>query len=107
MNSVTLIGRLTRDPELAGEGDRTVTRLRVAYDQFGKDRTGYVDVAAFGELGSNAAKYLNAGRQVAVTGRLRWRQWKDADQKGREALSIEAVSIDFLGKPERQNDQAA
>jgi single-strand DNA-binding protein len=100
MNSVNIVGRLTRDPEVKQAGEKPVTQLRIAYDQFGG--TGYVDVAVFGKAGENSAHYLGKGRQVAVTGELRWREWQPegVDVK-RQAHQIVASRIDFLGpKPE-------
>lgn len=108
MNSVNIVGRLTRDPEVKQAGDNSVTQLRLAYDQY--RGTGYVDVACFGKLGDTAAKYLTKGRQVAVSGELRWREWtpEGTDVK-RHAHSIVASRVDFLAKPNGKptDEQAA
>jgi single-strand DNA-binding protein len=98
MNSVCIVGRLTRDPEVRDAGDKPVTQLRIAYDQYGG--TGYVDVAVFGKAGENSAQYLSKGRQVAVTGELRWREWQpEGTDIKRQAHSIVASRVDFLAKP--------
>src|SRR5205807_1001904 len=64
-----------------------------------EDRPNYFDVTVFGGQAENCARYLNKGRQVAIDGRLEWREWKDADGKHREAVSIVAESVQFLGAP--------
>lgn len=100
MNSVNLIGRLTRDPELrTTAGGTSVCKLRVAYDQ-GKNNSGYVDVAVFSKAGENCAEYLVKGQEVAISARLQWREW-DADNGSgkRQALELVAHRVDFLRKP--------
>lgn len=100
MNSVNLIGRLTRDPELrATAGGTSVCKLRVAFDQ-GRDNTGYVDVTVFKDTAEHCAEYLVKGQEVAISARLQWREW-DADNGSgkRQAHELIAQRVDFLRKP--------
>ena len=104
LNSVTISGNLTRDPELrqVGANGTTVCDLRVAVNAREKqggewiDRPNYFDVAVWGKQGENAANFLEKGRPVAVTGELRWREWTAEDDTKRQAVSITAEKVKFL-----------
>jgi single-strand DNA-binding protein len=103
MNQVNLIGRLTRDPELRklGDSDRDVCELRIAVDN-GKSRDGadreatFVDVSTFDAAARACTEHLNKGRQVAVSGRLVYRQWEADDGSKRSKHSV-IGRVEFLG----------
>lgn len=107
INSVTMTGNLTFDPELRSLASGTsVCRLRVACNGRRKnsstgeweDEPGYYDVTVWGKQGENCAKYLSKGRGVAIQGRLKWREWVDTDSgKKRQAVEIVAEKVQFLG----------
>jgi single-strand DNA-binding protein len=101
MNNVNLIGRLTRDPELKEVGGgRSVCELRVAVDNPGrngeKGEPTYVDVSTFGGQAEACASHLAKGRQVAVSGRLVFREWTGRDGSKRSAHSVRG-RVEFLG----------
>jgi single-strand DNA-binding protein len=102
MNVVTLIGNLTKDPELRGEGSSTVCQLRLAVNGAAKDEPLYIDVAAFGAQAESCARYLSKGRAVAVSGRLRFREWQGRDGAKRSEHSIAADRVDFLAQTARK-----
>jgi single-strand DNA-binding protein len=104
MNSVNLIGRLTRDPELRSMPDsRSVCDLRVAVDNGQNDPT-YVDVATFDKQAEACAQYLSKGRRVAVSGRLVYREWAAEDDSKRSKHSV-IGRVEFLGKPQGSPDR--
>jgi single-strand DNA-binding protein len=101
MNNVNLIGRLTRDPELKEiGGGRSVCELRLAVDNPGRGsergQPTYVDVSTFGPNAEACATHLAKGRQVAVGGRLVFREWTGRDGAKRSAHSVRG-SVEFLG----------
>jgi single-strand DNA-binding protein len=112
MNQVNLIGRLTRDPELRklGESDRDVCELRIAVDN-GKSRDGadrdatFVDVATFDAAARACAEHLSKGRQVAVTGRLVYREWKAEDGSRRSKHSV-IGRVEFVGSANGQSSNS-
>ena len=61
------------------------------------DKANYFDVDVFGGQGERCAQYLDRGRQVAVSGRLRWREWETQDGQKRQAVSIVADNVQFIG----------
>jgi single-strand DNA-binding protein len=106
INSVVIVGNLTRDPELrATPSGTSVCSLRVAVNDRVKDpntgewgdKANYFDVDVFGGQGERCAQYLARGRQVAVSGRLRWREWETQDGQKRQAVSIMADNVQFIG----------
>ena len=111
VNRVILVGNLTCDPELrALPGGGSVCSLRLAVNDSVKDpdtggwrdRANYFDVDVFGGLGENCGHWLARGRQVAIEGRLRWREWETADGQKRSAVSVVAEKVQFLGQREIQ-----
>jgi single-strand DNA-binding protein len=115
INSVIVIGNLTRDPELkATPSGTSVCSLRIAVNDQVKDqasgewveKANYFTVDVFGRQAETCAQYLARGRQVAVSGRLRWRQWETQDGQKREAVSIAADRVQFIGPREGGNESA-
>lgn len=108
-SNVTLVGSLTRDPELRyTQGGRGVARFGLAvnrrYQSNGEwqEQVSFFDVSAWGTLGENAAASLVKGTRVIVTGRLEQRSW-DTDS-GEKRTKVEVVA-DAVG-PELRWAQA-
>lgn len=106
INRVTLVGNLTRDPELRHTPSGTpVCKLRIAVNTRQKDsstgewgeKPNYFDVTVWGGQGESCAQYLSRGRQVGVDGRLDWREWDAQDGTKRQAVEIIADAVQFLG----------
>jgi single-strand DNA-binding protein len=104
LNRVTLVGRLTRDPELrhtAGGDPVCSIRLAVssrARDESGNwgDRSNYFDVTVFGRQAETASTYLAKGRRIGVDGRLSWREWQAQDGSRRQSVEVIANDLFFL-----------
>jgi single-strand DNA-binding protein len=108
INSVIEIGRLTKDPELRSLSDeKSVCKLRLAVDGMGQGgTTGYIDVDVFGKSAERCAEYLAKGRQVGIKGRLQWREWESEGGGRRQAHSVVADSVQFLGGPREQSAES-
>jgi single-strand DNA-binding protein len=108
MNTVTLIGNLTKDPETKDSGGTKVCRMRLAESDSSKEGDPlYIDVAAFGRQAESCQRYLHKGRPVAVVGRLRFREWEARGGGKRSQHSITADRVQFLsgekaGRSERE-----
>jgi single-strand DNA-binding protein len=102
---VTLVGNLTRDPELRQTPNGTsVCQFGVAVGRRYKDPSGqwvdaasFFDVVVWGQQGENCAQYLSKGRQVAVDGRLDQRSWEAQDGSKRSKVEIVAENVVFIG----------
>ncbi len=104
MNTINIIGRLTRDPELdETKGGTAVCRMRLAVPRRkkdGKDQGAvFIDVVTFNRLAEAVAENLEKGRQVAITGRLEYRQWETPEGSPRSKHEIIANQVQFLAKP--------
>jgi single-strand DNA-binding protein len=107
INRVILVGNLTRDPEMRSTASGlSVCSMRIAVNNRRKkgdtgewvDEPNYFNVTVFGAQGENVARFLAKGRQVAIDGRLSWREWEAKDGSGkREAVEVIAESVQFIG----------
>ena len=112
-NSATLIGKLTRDPELrtvkTGAGDRSVLTLGIAVrkpvkpEQDDAPTADFFDVAVWGQLAETCAAHLGKGRLVGVSARLEPTSWEASDGKRRRGMELVAGSVEFLDRPSRDD----
>lgn len=99
-NNVTVIGNLTREPELRfTTGGRGVASFGLAVNRRWKkgdewqEQTSFFNVVAWGELGENAAASLTKGARVIVTGRLEQRSWETNEGDKRTVVEIVADEL--------------
>ena len=112
LNSVNIMGNLTRDPELRytpqGKGvcNLSVANNRV-YTANGEKKTevSYFDVEVWGAAAENCAKYLKKGRGVIVEGRLKQDRW-EKDGKTQSKVKISANAVHFLPSGARREEGA-
>src|SRR3954466_1519641 len=103
-NQVTLMGNLTRDPELrTTPNGATVCSFSLALNRSYKNAEGnwteatdFIDIVAWGPLGERVAQYLTKGRPALVSGRLQSRSWEQEGQK-RSKVEVVATDVTFLG----------
>jgi single-strand DNA-binding protein len=103
LNQVTLMGNLTRDPELRQTPTgQNVCSFSLALNRSYKDGSGewqeatdYIDVVAWGPLAERVAQYLTKGRRCLVQGRLQSRSWEQEGQK-RSKVEVLANDVTFL-----------
>lgn len=101
MNTVQLIGRLTKDPEVRYTTNQTaVARFTIAINK-GKDKDGkdlgadYPSIVAFGKTAELVEKYVNKGRLVGVQGRIQTGSY-EKDGKKYYTTDIIADRVEFL-----------
>lgn len=107
MNSVNLIGNLTRDPELKDtKSETSVCSMRLAVNGRGEN-VDYFDVTAFGKLAETCNEHMARGRQIGVAGRLSSSEWEAEDGSKRSRVEVIAQDVRFLGgKPEGNGNSA-
>jgi single-strand DNA-binding protein len=104
INRVTIVGRLTRDPELRHlASGSAVLQLGVAVNGRQKDDAGnwtdkpnFFDVKVFGNQAEMLAQHLSKGRRIGVDGRLDWSSWEAQDGTKRSKVEVVAQSVQFL-----------
>jgi single-strand DNA-binding protein len=111
MNKITLIGNLTRDPEVRSTPNGvTVCTFTIAVNRRfansnGERTTDFFRINAWRQLGETCARYLSKGRKVAVVGELQARTYEGKDGTTRMSLDISADEVEFLS-PKSQDDGA-
>lgn len=100
-STVTVVGNLTRDPELRfTQGGRAICTLGLAVSRRyqvnneWQEQTSFFNVVAWGQLGENAASSLTKGTRVLVTGRLEQRSY---EAQGGEKKSVVEIVADEVG----------
>ena len=108
INSVSVTGNLTRDPELkATAGGSSVLSMGVAVNdrrrnpQTGnwEDYPNFVDCVVFGNRAEALSRILAKGAKVAVHGRLRQDRWQDQDGRNRSRIEVVADEVDLMQRP--------
>lgn len=102
LNHITLMGRLTRDPELrytASQIPVASFSLAVDRDFSGRDdgekETDFIDIVAWRNTATFVSKYFTKGRMAVVSGRLQIRNWTDNDGNNRRSAEVVAENVYF------------
>lgn len=110
MNSVIMVGRLTRDPELryvAGTG-KPVCTFALAVDRpHTKDKTDFFNVVVWNKPGENAANYLKKGCLIAVRGYMATRNYEDKTGQKRWVTELVASEVEYISKPKGSYSSSA
>ena len=110
LNHITIMGRLTRDPELRRTGSGVaVASFTLAVDRDfspkdGSDReTDFIDCVAWRQTGEFVSKYFAKGRMAVVSGRLQIRTWNDKDGNKRRTAEVIADNV-YFGDSKREGE---
>ena len=102
LNHITIMGRLTRDPELRRTGSGiAVASFTVAVDRDfggrdgGEKETDFIDCVAWRQTGEFVSKYFTKGSMIVVSGRLQIRSWTDKDGNKRRTAEVVADNCYF------------
>ena len=102
LNHITIMGRLTRDPELRRTGSGTaVASFTLAVDRDfapedgGEKETDFIDCVAWRGTGEFVSKYFQKGSMAVVSGRLQIRSWTDKDGNKRRSAEVVADNVYF------------
>ena len=110
LNHITIMGRLTRDPELRRTGSGVaVASFTVAVDRDfggrdgGEKETDFIDCVAWRQTGEFVSKYFTKGRMIVVSGRLQIRSWNDKDGNKRRTAEVVADNC-YFGDSKRDSE---
>lgn len=110
MNSVVLIGRLTKDPEVRyiSDNQMAVATFTLAIDrpvkQGQEKKADFPRVTVFGRQAENCERYLAKGRMVGVQGRIQTGSYKDNDDRTVYTTDVVADRVEFLEWGEKKED---
>ena len=108
LNHITIMGRLTRDPEIRYTQSQTpVTSFTLAVDRDfggrdgGEKQTDFIDCVAWRQTAEFVSKYFTKGSMAVVSGRLQIRDWTDRDGGKRRNAEVVVDNI-YFGESKRR-----
>lgn len=111
LNHITLMGRLTRDPELRYTQSQTpVASFSLAVErdfgsrENGERQTDFIDCVAWRQTAEFVSKYFQKGTMAAVSGRLQIRDWTDRDNNRRRSAEVVVDNVYFC-ESKRSRDE--
>ncbi len=113
MNNVSLVGRITKDPELRTISTGNVTTsITVAVNRrftnaAGEREADFIPVVVWNKQAENVAKYCAKGSQVGVTGRIQTRSYDAQDGTKRYVTEVVADNVTFLSSKSETNGNAS
>ena len=112
LNHITIMGRLTRDPELRYTQSQTpVASFTLAVDRDfggrdgGERQTDFIDCVAWRQTAEFVSKYFAKGSMAVVSGRLQIRDWTDREGGKRRSAEVVVDNI-YFGDSKRRDDGA-
>lgn len=109
MNNVTLMGRLTRDPELKySQAGKAYCRFTVAVNRdFNKDEADFINCLAFGKTAETIAEWLGKGRRIALQGRIQTGNYENKNGDKANTFEVVADRFEFVdsAKSDTNNNQ--
>ncbi|MGN0469441.1 MAG: single-stranded DNA-binding protein [Acutalibacteraceae bacterium] len=113
MNNVSLLGRLTADPELKHTQSGTAfTRFSIAVDRNfvkqGEERQAdFINIVAWQQRAEMICRYFSKGQRIAITGQIRTGSYTDKDGNKRSSFEVWADNIDFCESKRDSNSNGS
>lgn len=114
LNSVTIIGRLTRDAEIKHtHNGTTIANISIASNTRTKqsnewvDKANFFDATGFGARYEKLGEYLTKGKRVGITGRLDYQAWETDQGAKRSRVGIIISDINLLDSKETSAPSAS
>lgn len=107
MNSVNLIGRLTRHPELKQTNSgKSVCQFTLAVNKFvnGEKQSDFISCVAWNKTAENISMYLSKGSQLAVEGSIQTRTYEDGNGTRKYVTEVVVAQVHFLDNKSKENN---
>lgn len=110
MNRVTLVGRITKDPELKSSNNNTqfvgftIAVNRTYTNQQGERSADFINCVAFNKQAENLARYVKKGGLIAIDGRLQTSNYLDQTGVNRTRVDVVCDTITYLSSPQNNNN---
>ena len=107
MNNVSLVGRLTKDPELkTTQSGLSVCRFTVAVDRpYSKDQADFINCIAWRKKAEFITSYFSKGQRIALTGSIQTGSYTDKDGKTVYTTDINVNNVEFC-ESKKQSDSS-
>jgi len=114
MNTVDLVGRLTKDMELKYTHSGTAigefalaNNYRVKKGENWEDAVSYIDCTMIGRRAESLAQYMGKGARIGITGELRQDRWETKDGQKRSKMKVFVRDVQLLGSGRSETSQTA
>ena len=104
INNVTLVGRLTRDPELRYTSSGKAYANFTLAVQKTKDEAEFIDCVAWEKTAENIAEYFRKGNRILIQGRLNVSSYEQNGEK-RKSVKVQAFNFEFIDSKNSGNSQ--
>ena len=107
VNRVSLIGRLTRDPEMSYTKTNTaVAKFAIANNGMKQDDVSFFNITVWDKLATVCSQYIKKGSQVYISGSLKQDRYTDKEGNNKYSISITAYEVQFLGGKSTSGDKS-
>ena len=109
MNSIVLMGRLVKDPEIkVTPSEKMVCTFTLAVERpFAKKEADFINIVAWGKTAEVVGNYVQKGQRLLVEGRLQIRNYVAKDGNKRYVTEVVANSVEFIEKKEHEEKQSS
>lgn len=111
MNIVTLVGRMTKDPEIRTNNESTVARFSVAVNRDFKNKDGkydadFINCVAFGKTAEFLEKYFSKGMRIGLVGRIQTGSYTNKD--GQKIFTVDVIceKVEFIDSKSESKPEA-
>ena len=101
LNHITVMGRLTKDPELRQTANSSVTNFTLACSRDRGEETDFIDAVAWGRTAEFVSQYFSKGQMAVVDGRLQIREWTDKEDRRHIDAEVVAERV-YFGEAKRE-----
>lgn len=106
MNSINLVGRITKDIELKyTQSNKAVCEFSLAVNRVGQEQADFITCQVWNGQAENLSKYQGKGSLIGVVGSLRVDQFQDKDGNNRYKTYVLVSNIEYLGAKKEENAQ--
>jgi single-strand DNA-binding protein len=97
LNNVSLVGNLTRDPEIRHTNNgKSVVSISIAINE--GENVSYFDCVGWEGIADVAQQFLSKGKKIGITGKLIQRRWQDQSGNKRSTVEILIKTLHMMGK---------
>lgn len=107
MNTVQLLGRMVKDPDINVTSNTTVAKFTLAVNRFKKGEADFINCVAFGKTAENIANFFFKGNQIAIKGRIQTGLYDAQDGTKRYTTDVVVEGFDFIDGNKKDNNTSS
>lgn len=107
MNTVQLLGRMVKDPDINVISNTTVAKFTLAVNRFKKGEADFINCVAFGKTAENIANFFFKGNQIAIKGRIQTGSYDAQDGTKRYTTDVVVEGFDFIDGNKKDNNTSS